>query len=154
MNQHLVDEAATLHAGAALGRALARQTAFVTFQGELGAGKTTLVRAALRALGHDGPVRSPTYTLIESYPLSGGQVHHLDWYRLGGASDLDGLGFRDLLAPGHSVMVEWPERIQLIADHADLAVTLTYAQDARVLSAVAKTDVGVQLLAAWMTEIA
>ena len=119
----------------------------------MGAGKTTIVRAALRALGHAGPVRSPTYSLIESYAVGSGTVHHLDWYRLGDDSELEALGFRDLLGPGQSVLVEWPERIPWVAQRADLAVTLAYRDDGRQLSAQAHTPVGAALLTAWKTEI-
>ena len=107
----LPDESATQRVGAALGRALGAHPGFVTLAGDLGAGKTTLVRAALRALGHQGAVRSPTYTLIESYSLESLTVHHLDCYRLGGDDELDALGFRDLLGDGQAVLLEWPERV-------------------------------------------
>jgi tRNA threonylcarbamoyladenosine biosynthesis protein TsaE len=150
----LTDESDTVQVGAALGRALRGRSAFVTLAGDLGAGKTTLVRAALRALGHEGPVRSPTYSLIESYPTATGQVHHLDWYRLGDDEELEALGFRDLLAPGHSVLVEWPERIPWVAERADLAVSLAYAGEGRALALVPKTPVGQQIYEEWMNDIA
>jgi tRNA threonylcarbamoyladenosine biosynthesis protein TsaE len=153
MNRVLADEAESIRVGEALGRALDRQSAFVTLTGDLGAGKTTLVRAALRALGHTGPVRSPTYSLIETYVVSSGAVHHLDWYRLGDDSELEALGFRDLLGPGQSVLVEWPERMPWVAQRADVALTLAYLGDGRQLSAQALTPVGDAVLAAWMTEI-
>jgi tRNA threonylcarbamoyladenosine biosynthesis protein TsaE len=126
----LPDESATRAAGAALARALdaaADAGAFVTLAGDLGAGKTTLVRGLLDAIGVTGPVRSPTYTLVESYPVAGRTVHHLDWYRLAGAEDLDGLGFRELLGARQWVLVEWPERVPGVAGEADLAVRLDYA---------------------------
>lgn len=150
----LTDEAASLRVGAGLGRALASHAAFVTLAGDLGAGKTTLVRAAMRALGHAGPVRSPTYTLIESYGVAAGTVHHLDWYRLGDEEELESLGFRDLLQSNSRVLVEWPERIPAVAAKADLAVSLVYAGDGRRMTVHAQSLAGERLLSAWMTEIA
>ena len=154
LNLTLADEAATRRAGAALARALAAdggRGAFVTLAGDLGAGKTTLVRGLLQALGVTGAVRSPTYTLVESYPLRDAHVHHLDWYRLGGTGDLDGLGFRDLQGPGQWLLVEWPERVPEVAAAADLALALRYAGDARWLVATARTPVGAAVLSAWTT---
>jgi len=148
----LADEAATRAAGAALASALAAvapPSIFITVAGELGAGKTTLVRGLLAELGVTGPVRSPTYTLIESYPAGPCRLHHLDWYRLTGAEDLEGVGFRELLAPGHWVLAEWPERAAAVAAQADLAVALGYAGAGRRLEAHAATPRGAEVLAAW-----
>ena len=88
----LPDEAATQTLGGALATVLPRvaRPVFVTLEGDLGAGKTTLARALLRALGVTGAVRSPTYTLVESYQTTVGEVHHLDWYRLAGAEEVEG----------------------------------------------------------------
>ena len=82
----------------------------VTLSGDLGAGKTTLVRGLLRALGHDGRVRSPSYGLIESYRIGGRDVHHLDLYRLGHGEEIEYLGLEDLITPGSLLLIEWPER--------------------------------------------
>ncbi len=153
LTMDLPDESATLEVGAALGRALVAHPAFVTLAGDLGAGKTTLVRAALRALGYSGAVRSPTYTLIESYSFASLTVHHLDCYRLGGDDELDALGFRDLLESGASVLLEWPERVAEKARQADLRVTLTYSGHGRRLEALAKGARGEALLLAWTAEI-
>lgn len=154
MNRVLADERQTVEVGAALGRALACREGFITLSGDLGAGKTTLVRAALRAMGHAGPVRSPTYSLIESYPVPQATVHHLDWYRLGDEGDLEALGFRDLLGPGQVVLAEWPERVPWVARQADLAISLTYAGDGRELVALSATPRGRVILNEWMKEIA
>lgn len=94
-----------------LGQALAhtRPTqAVVHLQGDLGAGKSTLARALLRALGVQGSIRSPTYTLIERYPLAHGEAWHLDLYRIGDAGELDFLGLDE--ATADLWLVEWPER--------------------------------------------
>lgn len=146
----LADEAATRAAGAAFARALAARAdagAFVTLQGELGAGKTTFVRGLLGALGVAGPVRSPTYTLVESYAVAGRTVHHLDWYRLAGAAELDALGFRELLGARQWVLAEWPERAPVLAGAADVAVSFAYAAGGgRVLGATAGSAIGRDLL--------
>ena len=156
MSRYLPDAAATRRAGAALARALgaldppARAKApagavrgtFVTLAGELGAGKTTLVRGLLEALGITGPVRSPSFTLHESYAAGPRQVDHLDWYRLGSATDLEALDFRELLAAGHWVLVEWPERVPAVAAAADLAVRLRYEDSGRRLEIVPMTEPG------------
>jgi tRNA threonylcarbamoyladenosine biosynthesis protein TsaE len=83
-------------------------TLFVT--GELGTGKTTLARGLLRALGVEDVVRSPSYTLVESYEPAGHRVLHLDLYRLGDTADMEALGLRDELDEGVLLVVEWPER--------------------------------------------
>lgn len=104
----LPDPEATAALAAALA-ATAPPGAVVHLEGDLGAGKSTLARAWLRALGVTGPVRSPTYTLVERYPLgSGGEALHLDLYRIGDAGELEFLGLDDTDA--RLWLVEWPER--------------------------------------------
>lgn len=146
----LADEAATRAAGAAVAHALdalGEPRFFLALQGDLGAGKTTFARGFLTALGAVGPVRSPTYTLVESYPLSRRVVHHLDWYRLAGDDDLDSVGFRDLLGAGQWVLAEWPERAPLAAGEADATLKLTPADGGRRLGLSARSDAGRRLLA-------
>jgi tRNA threonylcarbamoyladenosine biosynthesis protein TsaE len=155
LSADLPDEAATRAAGAALARALVAvgvDRIFVTLQGELGAGKTTLVRGFLAGLGVGGPVRSPTFTLVESYPAGARVVDHLDWYRLADSGELDGLGFRDLLAPGHWVLVEWPERAPEAAAGADLALTLSYAPAGRRMGVEAITSHGGRVIRRLMAD--
>jgi len=109
----LADEAATEALGHGLARALPPPSAgplLLALEGELGAGKTTLARALLRALGAQGTVRSPSYTLLEPYDLPPWQVLHLDLYRLSDPGELESLGLRDALVPGHLWLVEWPAR--------------------------------------------
>ena len=127
----LADERATAALGEALVAALPDDTAgwLVLLQGELGAGKTTLVRGMLRALGHAGTVPSPTYTLVEPYELPQGVVYHVDLYRISGSGELEFLGWTDLREG--LLLVEWPERAPAIAADADLTVELSYASDGR-----------------------
>ena len=122
----LPDEAATLALGAGLAASLPRPSAglLVTLDGELGAGKTTLVRALLRGLGHDGPVPSPTYTLVEPYDAGGHGVTHVDLYRVADESELEFLGWDDLRST--MLLVEWPERAPGLTSSADLHVELRY----------------------------
>lgn len=82
----------------------------VTLSGDLGAGKTTLVRGMLRGLGFKGRVKSPSYGLVESYEAGGLHIHHLDLYRLGEPEELDFIGLEDLLGDDSVLLVEWPER--------------------------------------------
>lgn len=127
---YLHDAVATRAAGQALGLALLKLSnagpLIVTLQGELGAGKTTLVGGLLAAFGHLGPVRSPTYTLIEPYELAGHLLYHLDLYRLTDPLQLEELGVRDLLQPGAILLVEWPERAGQLLVKPDLQVQLVY----------------------------
>ena len=153
LSRALPDEAATHRAARALAQALhARSPAtfFLTLEGELGAGKTTFARGLVEGLGIPGPVRSPTYTLLETYDTGSHRLHHLDWYRLVDPGELDGLAFRELLAPGQWVVVEWPERAPAVAAQADLAITLAYAAAGRQLTAVGRTPEGRRVADEWM----
>jgi tRNA threonylcarbamoyladenosine biosynthesis protein TsaE len=140
--------------GARLARALLAapmdQSVLVTLAGELGAGKTTLVGGLLAELGHAGPVRSPTYTLLEPYRLQGRDITHCDLYRLRHPDELDDLGLRDLRGAGSVLLVEWPEQAEGRLDAADLALAFDYASpDARTLVAVAHSPVG-QAVLGWL----
>lgn len=113
--------------GAALARGLPALDAgplLLFLTGELGAGKTTLTRGLLAALGAGGPVRSPTYTLVEVYDLSGLSVVHADLYRLLDPEELEALGLRDLYLPRHLWIVEWPERAAGALPAPDLTLRL------------------------------
>ena len=105
--------------------------AVVHLQGDLGAGKSTLARALLRALGVQGAIRSPTYTLVERYPLlAGGEAWHLDLYRIGNAGELDFLGLDEDEAA--LWLVEWPERGAVALPAPDLRVQLAVAGEGRL----------------------
>ncbi len=96
----------------------------VYLTGDLGAGKTTLARGFLHAAGVTGTIRSPTYTLLETYETSVATVVHLDLYRLRDPTELEPLGLRDLALPGHLWLIEWPERGAGWLPAADLEVSL------------------------------
>lgn len=128
MKLHLHDADATGVLGAVLA-ATRPATAVVHLHGDLGAGKSTLARALLRALGVTGPVRSPTYTLVERYPLATGEALHLDLYRIGDPGELDYLGLDD--ADARLWLIEWPERSGPALPAPDLRVSLALAGSGR-----------------------
>ncbi|QWP74809.1 tRNA (adenosine(37)-N6)-threonylcarbamoyltransferase complex ATPase subunit type 1 TsaE [Lysobacter sp. K5869] len=149
---HLADADATDALGAALASARARLPAdapalHVHLHGDLGAGKSTLARALLRALGVQGAIRSPTYTLVERYPLSdGGEAWHLDLYRIGDAGELEFLG----LDGGEATLwlIEWPERGRGWLPPADLRIDLAVDGDGRGVRLAAASVGGRAWLAA------
>lgn len=137
---HLPDEAATLALGAEFAqRGLARE--LVLLHGDLGAGKTTFARGLLRALGHVGAVKSPTYTLLESYELGGGRVggregsplrvYHFDFYRIVDPGELVYMGIDELMAADAVKLVEWPGNAGGHLPPADIEVHLEAAGDGR-----------------------
>lgn len=126
----LSDSAATEALGERLAAVL-REGGLVFLSGDLGAGKTTLTRSLLRALGHTGPVRSPTYTLVEPYEIDGRAIYHLDLYRIADPGELEFLGLRDWLLPDRLLLVEWPERGAGFLPAPDLHVRLAYEGEGR-----------------------
>lgn len=132
--------------------AIAGSGAVVFLSGDLGAGKTTLVRGFLWALGHRGAVKSPTFTLVEPYELEepGGRrvVNHFDLYRLSGVADLEGLGFRDYLDGAALCLIEWPERGARAAVAPDLEVRIDIVGTGRVVVMCARTPWGRAVLSA------
>jgi tRNA threonylcarbamoyladenosine biosynthesis protein TsaE len=98
----------------------------VQLEGELGAGKTTLVAGVLAAFGVKGPVRSPTYTLVEPYELHGRFLYHMDLYRLIDPDEIEPLGVRELLVPGAVLLIEWPQRARGRLPPADVSIAIEY----------------------------
>ena len=124
LNLQLASAEATDALGAALARAWDGEPMVVYLQGELGAGKSTLARALLRALGVEGAIRSPTYTLVERYPLAHGEAVHLDLYRIAAQGELEFLGLEDLRSEAALWLVEWPERGGAALPAPDLQIGL------------------------------
>ncbi len=121
----------------------------VHLQGNLGAGKTTFARALLQALGVGERVKSPTYSLIESYPLASNSAHHLDLYRLADPEEVEWLGLPDLADRDALILIEWPERGGERIPPADVRIELTHAADRRDLHAISATKRGNAALRKW-----
>jgi len=146
MRLGLKDAAATEAAGAALAHALTVGDRVIFLHGDLGAGKTTLVRGLLHALGHTGRVPSPTYTLVEPYEVGRLSLKHLDLYRIADPGELAYLGVRELTG---TVLIEWPERGAHFLPEPDLDCRLNLAAPGRVLEAEGRSGVGMDMVQAW-----
>jgi tRNA threonylcarbamoyladenosine biosynthesis protein TsaE len=138
----LPDEAATALWGGALAGALAaeplaEQSFVVHLRGDLGTGKTAMARAILRGLGFAGAVKSPTFTLLETYNLTKFMVYHFDLYRFSSSGEWFDSGFDDIMAAPGLVLLEWPEKAAGVLADPDLLLELTAAadDDARLLHA-------------------
>ena len=134
MEMHFVlaDEAATIRFGQQLSRCL-KAPMVVYLQGELGAGKTTLVRALVQELGHSGSVKSPTYTLVEEYDFSEMALFHFDLYRIRDLDELMNMGLSDYVSNRSVCLIEWPEMLKGVLP-ADLTIELKVLDQARELS--------------------
>jgi tRNA threonylcarbamoyladenosine biosynthesis protein TsaE len=148
LNIDLADEASTMSLGGALARHV--QAGDVVFlRGDLGAGKTTLTRGLLRALGHSGRVKSPTYALVELYVISKLNFYHFDFYRFRDPEEWHEAGFRDLFNGANICLVEWPEKAEGLLPAADLSVLLTVTpSDTRHATLMANTPRGRTMIAA------
>lgn len=142
----LADEDATDRLGQQLASALGDRPAgwLMLLEGELGAGKSTLARAMLRAWGHTGAVPSPTYTLVEPYEFAGFTAYHIDLYRVVDEEELEFLGFSDM---GDGLrLIEWPDRAPSLETGADLLVRLSYAGEGRLATLTALTPRAIDAL--------
>jgi tRNA threonylcarbamoyladenosine biosynthesis protein TsaE len=160
----LPDSAATESLGAALARSFpgtgtgagtgagsgASAGAVVHLSGELGSGKTTCARSTLHALGVTAPVRSPTYTLVDTYSVAELTCVHVDLYRVQTTLEVEELGLRDMTGPGYLMLIEWPEKGGTAVPRADLNLQLLYAGEARAARLNAGSEVG----AAWLGKLA
>jgi tRNA threonylcarbamoyladenosine biosynthesis protein TsaE len=147
MKRFLPDEAATTAFGRELLDALPQDLAGWTLllTGELGAGKSTLARAFIKAAGHRGAVPSPTYTLVEPYNLARGNIYHVDLYRVSGEDELRYLGWNEL--DDGCRIVEWPDRAPGLTGQADLAVTLSYDGVGRLIEVTGLSERGKLIVA-------
>ena len=114
--------------------------------GDLGVGKTTLVRGFLDGLGYTGLVKSPTYTIVEPYSLNGRVIYHFDFYRLGDPEELEYMGIRDYLENDTICLIEWPEKGRDFAPPPDVQISISYNATARFLDLQADTETGKTIL--------
>ena len=131
--------------GAELGAALP-DGIVVFLEGELGAGKTTLTRGVLRSFGHNGAVKSPTYTLVEPYDLDGKTLYHFDLYRMVDPEELEFMGIRDYLSHGNYCLVEWPNRGEGVLTAPDLRVMIAVSAKGREIVLNGLTECGQQVI--------
>ncbi len=142
---HSEDE--TRSFAAELARRPALANAFIELHGELGAGKTTLVRHLLRALGVGGRIKSPTYAVVEPYELPGLAIWHFDFYRFTDPREWEDAGFRELFGGPGLKLAEWPENAAALLPLADLVVSIdVQADDSRAVTLTAQTQRGQELL--------
>jgi tRNA threonylcarbamoyladenosine biosynthesis protein TsaE len=143
MDFDLPDSATTERLGAELARSFPDTAGAVVYlRGELGSGKTTCARSLLQALGVTARVRSPTYTLVDTYSVGRLNCAHVDLYRLRSAAEVEELGLRDMTGPGFLLLIEWPEKGGAAVPPADLELLLRYAGEARSASLHAASEVG------------
>lgn len=142
MKMFLPNEAATTAFGQALLNAFPADLAGWTLllRGDLGAGKSTLARAFIKAAGHNGAVPSPTYTLVEPYSLPRGRIYHVDLYRVTSEDELRFLGWNEL--DDGCRIVEWPDRAPGLADSADLSIELGYEGEGRTAQLIGLSERG------------
>lgn len=145
---HWPDEAATQAFANALAAQAGLRQAFIELHGELGAGKTTLVRHLLRALGVTGRIKSPTYAVVEPYELASLAIWHFDFYRFQDPREVDDAGFRDIFASPGLKLAEWPQKAAGYLPRADLVIELeVLADESRQVTLRAQTGLGQTLLA-------
>lgn len=128
----VADEAALLAKAAELSKAI-DTPCVISLSGELGAGKTTFARAFIQALGYSGAVKSPTYTLLETYQAGGLEIAHFDLYRLEDPEELHALAYRDVMASADVVLVEWAEKGGSLMPDAHYVVDIEYAAPGRII---------------------
>jgi len=141
----LSNESSTLAFGAQLANACPTNC-IIFLQGDLGAGKTTLVRGFLQSLGHMGKVKSPTYTLVEPYELTNKHIYHFDLYRLTDPNELEEMGIRDYFSHPAIHLIEWPERGKNQLPEADLTCYIHTLTEGRQIQLTAHTEVGRRIL--------
>ena len=142
---YLVDEAAMLDFGNSFASFL-QIGSIITLIGNLGAGKTTLVRGILHGLGYQGIVKSPTYNLVEIYKISRLYLYHFDFYRFNDYSEWEAAGFRDYFNSETICLVEWPEKGGDLLPTADLTIKLQFTDQGRLAEIQANTILGKQCL--------
>lgn len=135
------DVSAMEEIGDILGRECPAGT-LIYLQGDLGAGKTTLVRGFLKGRGYTGRVKSPTYTLLEPYATQRSSVLHFDLYRIKAPEELEGIGFRDYLDGEGICLIEWPDKAATLLPCPDLCIRIDFTDPGRTLNLVPYTESG------------
>ena len=148
----LKDVAATEQLGATLANVLP-DGLVVFLLGDLGAGKTSLVRGVLRELGYRGAVKSPTYTLLEEYSVAGKVIIHFDLYRLSDPEELDLIGIRDYFNGKSSSFIEWPQRGKGFLPQGDLQIQISLDGDGRLAKISSSSDSGMKVLKSIQLEL-
>jgi tRNA threonylcarbamoyladenosine biosynthesis protein TsaE len=162
LNLNLPDESATEHLGGALAQCIlesinsnknselnSQTGAIIYLKGDLGTGKTALVRALLRACGITSRIKSPSYALLESYKLSSLYFYHIDFYRFNDSSEWQDAGFRDLFRPDAVILIEWPQKAGDQLPAPDLLIELSYQDSGRNARLQAETKRG----ATWLRNL-
>jgi len=141
----LADEAQTLQFAAAVANCIEPKTV-IYLCGDLGAGKTCFARGFIQALGHNGTVKSPTYTLVEEYELSQHKIYHFDLYRLDDPEELEFIGIRDYIRSEAILLIEWPKRGEGFIPEPDLIIDFEYHQQGRRVNVQSNSLIGVQFI--------
>lgn len=138
----LPDEASTIAIGGNIAKVLLNKNTEISSQesltvflnGDLGVGKTTLTRGFVRGMGHQGNVKSPTYTLVEPYELPPWQIYHFDLYRLSDPEELEYMGIRDYFSDNCCCFIEWPEKGEGLLANADITINMCYQEEQRIIN--------------------
>ena len=148
LEAELPDDGATVSFGMAAARA-SRPGAVFYLEGPLGAGKTTFARGFLTGLGHTGPVKSPTYTLVEPYSAGSLSIYHFDLYRVSDPEELELMGIRDYFDGSSVCLVERPDRGEGLISPPDVTVRISYSGSSRKAEAESSTPLGDQIISGW-----
>jgi tRNA threonylcarbamoyladenosine biosynthesis protein TsaE len=147
MQMILANEKAQLTLGAKLAKACDDKTCVIFLQGDLGAGKTTLARGFLKALGYNGNVKSPTYTLVETYQLKKINILHLDLYRILHPKEILNLGLFDLCSSEKTIyLIEWPEKAVSELPKPDITCSITSFEKGRICQITAQSLRGEEII--------
>ncbi|WP_301099636.1 tRNA (adenosine(37)-N6)-threonylcarbamoyltransferase complex ATPase subunit type 1 TsaE [Otariodibacter sp.] len=125
----------------------------IYLNGELGAGKTTLTRSIVQSFGHKGNVKSPTYTLVEEYPLSPYTLYHFDLYRLTDPEELEFMGIRDYFRPKTLCLLEWASKGQGMIPEADLIIQIDYENEGRRIELLPQNKKGQHIFTKYLTNL-